>query len=253
MLLAIDVGNTHVVVGLFDGDELVASWRLQSNSQRTADEYALELLGLLQSARVNPERIAKVAISCVVPALTRVFLKISQKYFLSEPLVVGPGTKTGLRLAVDDPRTVGADRIVNAVAAVELVGTPVIIVDFGTATTFDVVGPGAVYQGGVIAPGVVLSATALSERAAQLPSIEISRATQVIGKNTRDSMLSGIYFGYLGLVEGLLERLLNDLDESPRILATGGLGRLFSEDIEQIEAYIPDLTLRGLRDLARKC
>lgn len=252
MLLAIDIGNTHVVVGLFDEEELVSSWRLQSNSERTVDEYALELLGLLQAARVGAERISGVIVSCVVPNLTRVFSKLSVKYFATEALIVSPGIRTGLKLAVDDPRSIGADRIVNAVAAMDIVGAPVVIVDFGTATTFDVISRNGVYEGGAIAPGVVLSQTALSERAAQLPFIELSHPVSVIGKNTKDAMLSGIYYGYLSLVEGLLKRIAQDLGETPRIIATGGLGRMFSDDIDLIEAYIPDLTLRGLLELWKK-
>lgn len=250
MLLAIDVGNTHVVLGLYRGDELVSSWRLQSEASRTVDEFSLAVLSVLQNDSWAKEDIKNIVLSCVVPALSRVFVKLSRKYFGKEPLIVGPGLKTGMRISVDDPRTVGADRIVNAIAAKELYGAPVIVVDFGTATTFDVVGASGAYEGGVIAPGLVISAEALSSRAAQLPSIELSYPDRLIGKNTRDSMLSGIVYGYVGLVDGILKRIKAELGVATPVIATGGLAHLIVEGSDEMEEVSKELTLRGLRLIA---
>ena len=252
MLIAIDVGNTHTIIGLYEKTELRASWRLQSLTERTVDEYALEILTLLKNAGYEVENIKQVIMSCVVPALARVFSKFCRKYFSLTPLIVGPGTKTGMRIIYDDPRSVGADRIVNAVAAKELRGAPVVVVDFGTATTFDVVNAAGDYEGGVIAPGVLISAQALFERAAMLPNIELTRPSAIVGKNTRDSMLSGIVFGYASLVDGLLERIENDLDRKIPVLATGGLARVIAEESTRIDEVVGDLTLRGLQLIAEK-
>ncbi len=252
MLLAIDVGNTHVVIGLYQGDELLGSWRLTTNAEKTVDEYALELLALIRTSEIDAKEVTQVIISCVVPPLTRVFTKVGQKYFKKKPLIVGPGVKTGLQIACDDPRSVGADRIVNAVAAIELFGAPSIVVDFGTATTFDVIKSPGTYEGGVIAPGVLISANALSERAAQLPNIQISRPDFLIGKNTKDSMLSGIYFGYLGLIEGVITRLLPEFDTPPHVIATGGFANVFTKECKLIAHVVPDLTLQGLKIIAYK-
>lgn len=250
MLMAVDIGNTHVVIGLYEGEQLLHSWRLRSDRDRTVDEYALEVLALLESAKCRPEMIARIILCCVVPALTRVFVKLGQKYFNHEPFVVGPDTHTGISILYDDPRAVGADRIVNAVAGKKIFGAPVIIVDLGTATTFDVVDENGAYQGGIIAPGVLISAEALFSRAALLPSIEVIRPNQLIGKNTRDSMLSGIVYGYSALVEGLLERLKAEMTAKPRIIATGGLARIIFEETQSIDEIVPDLTLRGLQLLS---
>jgi len=264
MLLAVDVGNTHIVLGVFRDTELVANWRLQSKSEQTVDEYALQIVGLLENGGYPVTSINQIIISCVVPVLTRVFTKLSQKYFQIDPLVVGPGIKTGIVIACDDPRSVGADRIVNAVAMKEEFGTPGIVVDFGTATTFDVVSEEGAYEGGLIAPGVLISADALSQKAAMLPSIELSKPAQLIGKNTRDSMLAGIYYGYVALVEGIIGRLRSELKsmgelsnngssgDDPKVVATGGLARIFAEECRGIDTVVPDLTLRGLQIVARQ-
>lgn len=258
MLLVIDVGNTHVVIGLYRDSELAGSWRLQSDRNRTVDEYALEVLSLLgtRNAEIRARRgiqasdITNVVICSVVPPLTRVFTKLSQKYFSHTPLIVGPGIRTDLALEVDDPKTLGADRIVNAVAAKKLYGTPAIVIDFGTATTFDVLNRAGVYEGGIIAPGVVISAEALSERAALLPRIELREPNVLIGKNTHDAMLSGIYFGYLSLVSGIIERLRSKLGKDVIVVATGGLASVFAEDLGFVTHVVPDLTLRGLQIIA---
>lgn len=247
MLLAIDVGNTHVVLGLFEGSELAASFRLQSDSSRTVDEYAIDILTLLQAAGFTPKEISQIVLCCVVPTLTRVFTKLAVKYCDLQPLVVGPGVRTGMQVHYDDPRSVGADRIVNALAAKTLYGAPTIIVDFGTATTFDIVGAGGAYEGGLISPGLLISANALFEKAAKLSSIELRRPSALVGKNTGDSMLAGIVYGYVGLVDGILARLLEELSEEVTVVATGGLASMIAEESRYIEEVIPDLTLTGLR------
>ena len=250
MLLVFDVGNTHTVFGLFNGRQLVSSWRVESDRQRTVDEYALQLLSLLSNAGVDRKSIDSIVISCVVPALTRVFSKLSQKYFELSPSVVGPDIKLGIDLDVDDPKGVGADRIVNALAARELFGAPSIVVDLGTATTFDVVGEDGRYKGGAISPGLVISAQALFDRAAMLPDIELKTPEMVIGRNTRDSMLSGIVYGYVALVDGMVDRLSRELTKQPAVVATGGLSRVISDQSVRIQKLVPELTLEGLRIIA---
>ncbi len=250
MLLAVDVGNTHVVLGIFEKGELAASFRLQSDTSRTVDEYAIDILALLQAAGFSPDSISQIVISCVVPTLTRVFNKLAIKYCNLKPLVVGPGVKTGMQIHCDDPRSVGADRIVNALAAKTLVGSPVVVVDFGTATTFDVVGAGGAYEGGLIAPGLIISSNALFEKAAKLPTIELKTPSALIGKNTADSMLSGIFYGYVGMVDGIITRLREELGDDLKLIATGGLAGMIAEESEYLTEVIPDLTLSGLKLVA---
>ncbi len=251
MLLAIDIGNTHVVLGVYRGEELIGSWRLQSDQLRSVDEYAMSMLQMLEHSGVGAKDISTVIIGCVVPTLLRVFTKLSRKYFEQEPLIVGPGLKTGMEIECDDPRTVGADRVVNAVAGKALYGAPCVIVDFGTATTFDVVSSAGVYEGGVISPGILIAAEALYTKAALLPSVELSRPNKVIGKNTRDSMLSGMFFGYVSLVDGILERIIAELGATkPSVVATGGLARGIAPESQLIEHVESELTLRGLQIVA---
>lgn len=251
MLLAIDVGNTHVVIGAFRGDHLVASWRLQSDVDRTVDEYALEVIQLLGFHNLRQD-ISSMILSSVVPALTRVFVKLAQKYFGFESLVVGPDVVLGMTINMDNVETVGADRIVNAFAAREYLGSPVVIVDMGTATTFDIVGHDGAYEGGLIAPGLNISAQALFSRAAMLPSIQIKHPKQLIGKNTHDAMLAGIVYGYAGLIEGIICRIKEELMvEKLNVVATGGLASLIAEDTPSVNRIFHDLTLQGLRLIAR--
>ncbi len=252
MLLAIDIGNTHVVLGLYQGAKLEVSWRLQSDLQRTVDEYALEILGLISSAELDRKVITRIAICCVVPALSRVFVKLSRKYFKMAPLVISSDADTGIEMLVDDPRGVGPDRIVNAVASRELVGTPNVVVDLGTATTFDIVDRQGRYIGGLIAPGLIISTNALFDRAAMLPSIELKRPEVLIGKNTRDAMMAGIVYGYAGLVDGILERLQQQLGDDLKFVATGGLAAMISEHSRFLKQVLPELTLAGLRLIAER-
>jgi type III pantothenate kinase len=243
-LLVVDVGNSNVVLGIYRGDDLVGSWRLATARERTADEYGIltrQLIG--DSAGTLDGAI----VSSVVPPLNSAFAWMIQHHFGIEPLFVEPGVKTGIAIHVDNPQEVGADRIVNCVAAFERYGGPSIIVDFGTATTFDVVTANAEYVGGVIAPGINISAEALFARASRLPRVDIRRPATVIGTNTVVNMQSGLYFGYLGLVDGIITRMKKELPALKKVLATGGLAALFARDSEHIEEVHEDLTLEGLK------
>jgi len=250
MLLAIDVGNTNIVYGLFDGPRLVHQFRVETSRGRTADEYAVVVRQLLAMRSVDPSEVKAAIIASVVPALTEPMLDLVRRAFGLEALVVGPGIKTGMAILYENPREVGADRIVNAVAAYERFHGGVIVVDFGTATTFDCVTPKGEYMGGVIAPGIQISADALFARAAKLPRVEIQRPPKVVGRNTQHSMQSGIVFGYVGLVDGLVERLKEEMAfPSCTVIATGGLARLIAPLSRTIQDVDDDLTLTGLRIL----
>jgi type III pantothenate kinase len=243
-LLVVDVGNTNVVLGIYRGDKLAGSWRLATARERTADEYGIlarQLLGDFASS------LDGAIVSSVVPPLNFAIQSMIESRFGLEPLFVEPGVKTGIAIHVDNPQEVGADRIVNCVAAFERYGGPAIIVDFGTATTFDVVTENAEYVGGVIAPGINISAEALFARASRLPRVDIRRPPTVIGTNTVVNMQSGLYFGYLGLVDGILARMKTELPPLKKVLATGGLAPLLARDSEHIEEVVEDLTLEGLK------
>lgn len=247
MILALDIGNTHTVCGIFNGREELASWRLATDRQRTGDEYGLAIKGLLADKSIAASSIDGVIISSVVPPVTGLFAEMSRDYFHCDPLIVGPGIKTGLQIRAENPREVGADRVVNAVAALHLYGAPLIILDFGTATTFCAINSAGEYLGGVIAPGIGISAEALFLRAAKLPRVELEKPKNVIGRNTVQSIQSGLVYGYLGLVEGILTRMIREMDGKPQVIATGGLSGLFSRESEMIGIVNPDLTLEGLR------
>lgn len=250
MLLAIDVGNTNIVYGLFDGPRLVHQFRVETSRGRTADEYAVVVRQLLAMRNVEPSEVKAAIIASVVPALTEPMLDLVRRGFGLEALVVGPGIKSGMSILYENPREVGADRIVNAVAAYERFRGGLIVVDFGTATTFDCVTPKGEYMGGVIAPGIQISADALFARAAKLPRVEIQRPPRVVGRNTQHSMQSGIVFGYVGLVDGLVERLKEEMAfPSCAVVATGGLAKLIAPLSRTIQDVDDDLTLTGLRIL----
>jgi type III pantothenate kinase len=241
-VLVIDAGNTNIVLGLFEGEELRSSWRLATARERTSDEY-----GILAQQLIGSVPLEGAMIASVVPPINGVISSMVQKFFQVEPLFVEPGIKTGIAIHVDNPLEVGADRIVNCVAAYETYGGPAIIVDFGTATTFDVVTADAKYVGGVIAPGLTISAEALFARAARLPRVDIKRPPHVIGTNTVVNMQSGIFFGYLGLVDGILGRMREEVEGLKTIVATGGLAPLLAAESEFIEHVDETLTLRGLK------
>jgi len=247
MLAAIDVGNTNTVLGFFEGDELVSRFRLASRSSTTADEYACTLDGLLRMSHLGFDRIDAVCLASVVPRLTEVFSDLSRRFFGLTPLVVGPGTRTGISIAYESPRDVGADRVVNAVAAHARFATDLVIVDFGTATTFDAVTAHGEYLGGVIVPGVSVSLDALFQRTAKLPRVEVARPETVIGRNTVHSIQSGAFYGYLSMVEGLVARMKAEMTEPVHVIATGGLAGLVCSGSAFVDAVDPDLTLHGLR------
>ena len=250
MLLAIDTGNTNTSFGVFDGDDLVEHVRAESARNRTADEYAVLVRQMLTLRGVEATSIDAAIVASVVPTLTPTMVELVKRGFGTTPLVVGPGIKTGIDILYEDPRAVGADRIVNAVAAHAWAADAqkgVIVVDFGTATTFDCVTPSGDYLGGVIAPGIQISAEALFARAARLHPIDIARPERVVGRNPMQSMQSGIVYGYAGLVDGLCDRLRAELDYPCRVLATGGLARLIAPETRSIETVDDNLTLVGLR------
>ena len=250
MLLVIDVGNTNIVYGLFDGATLLHQFRVESGRGRTADEYAVTLRQLLAMHDVAPGDVTAAILASVVPSLTEPMVDLVRRGVRRrEALVVGPGIRTGMSILYENPREVGADRIVNAVAAYERAKGGVIVVDFGTATTFDCITPKGEYLGGVIAPGVQISADALFSRAAKLPRVEIAKPPRVVGRNTLHSMQSGIVYGYVGLVDGLVERLKEELGYPCAVIATGGLARLIAPLSRTIQEVDDVLTLVGLRIL----
>lgn len=247
MLLVLDIGNTNIVVGVFDGDSLHATWRLATEVHKTEDEYAGLLMSLLSLRRLDSRQIRNAVIASVVPPLISVFHAVCTQYLGVEPLVVQAGIRTSVRVVTENPREVGADRVANAVAAHRLYGGPAIVIDFGTATTFDAISPSGDYLGGAIAPGLVLSAEALFRHTAKLPDVEIARPRRAIGRDTVAAMQSGILFGYVGLIEGLVARISKELEGKPTIVATGGWAELVAKETKIIEVVNPDLTLQGLR------
>ena len=249
MLLAIDIGNTNVVLGVFDKERLVENWRVGTNAQITPDEYAMIFKDLFGFARLEFSQITGAIISTVVPPLLPVMIEMSRKYFKIEPMVVSSGMKTGITIRYDNPKEVGADRIVNAAAAYKQYGGPLIIVDFGTATTFCAVTDKGEYLGGAICPGVKISAEALFQRASKLPRVELAKPAKVIGTDTISAMQSGIIYGYAGLVDGIVERMKKELSEHARVVATGGLAELVAPETRTIQEIKPHLTLEGLRFL----
>ncbi|HEY82536.1 MAG TPA: type III pantothenate kinase [Dehalococcoidia bacterium] len=251
MLLAADIGNTDITIGVFEGEELRATWHMATSIHRMADEYAALLLNLLQHQHLKIDDIKEAALCSVVPPLVSTFEELCQRYFHLSPLVVGAGVKTGVRIRMDNPREVGADRIVNAAAAHHLYGGPVIITDLGTATTFDTVSKEGDYIGGVIAPGISIGAEALFMRAAMLPRVELVRPKKVIGTNTTSAMQSGLIFGYVGLVEGIVSRIQQELGEKATVVATGGYAELIAKETAAIDTVNHNLTLIGLRLIHR--
>lgn len=247
MLLAIDVGNTNMVIGIFKQLALMTSWRISTDQDRTIDEYGILIRNLITSAGLDPGKIDGIAISCVIPSLVATLRVMADRYFHQLPLFVEPGIKTGMPILYENPQEVGADRIVNSVAAFTKYGGPVIVVDFGTATTFDAVSADGEYLGGVIAPGITISSDALFQRAAKLPRVEIKEPEKIIGKNTVESMQAGLYFGYRGLVDGILKEMKAVLGEKTVVVATGGLAGLFQKKSLMINALDKTLTLDGLR------
>lgn len=247
MLLAIDIGNTNVVLGVFDDERLVENWRVGTKTQITADEYAMIVRDLFNFTGIAFQQIDGVVISTVVPPLLPIMVEMSRKYFKLEPMVVSDQLKTGITIKYDNPREIGADRIVNAAAAFHRYGGPLIIVDFGTATTFCAVTQKGEYLGGAIVPGVKISAEALFQRASKLPRVELAKPASVIGKDTVSAMQAGIIYGYAGLVDGIVERMKKELADGAQVIATGGLAELVAAEAGSVQKIEPDLTLQGLR------
>ena len=248
MLLVVDIGNSNIVFGLYDGDELTAHWRITSRLNATVDEYIV-MMGTLVGRRDGGRRIKAAIVSSVVPPLAQKIDRVLNTLFGVKPLIVGPGVKTGLDIQYDDPREVGADRIVNAVGALDRYTAPLIIVDFGTATTFDVILPPNVYIGGLIVPGLQISRDALVTRTAMLPKIEIRSVERIVGRTTADSIRSGIYQGTGAMVDGLVDAIAEEQHIDPTVLATGGFAQLIRNASQRIEYVEPDLTLWGLRKI----
>ncbi|TCN17312.1 type III pantothenate kinase [Mesobacillus foraminis] len=247
LIFVFDVGNTNIVLGVYEQEELKHHWRIETSRNRSEDEYGMTIKALFDSVQLSFSEIDGIIISSVVPPIMFALERMCQKYFNLKPLVVGPGIKTGLNIKYENPREVGADRIVNAVAAIHEYGSPLIIVDFGTATTYCYINEQKQYMGGAIAPGIGISTEALYSRAAKLPRIEISRPDDIIGKNTVAAMQSGILYGYVGQVEGIVKRMKAKGDTDPTVIATGGLAGLIAGESDIIDIVDPFLTLKGLQ------
>ncbi|TWT06233.1 type III pantothenate kinase [Planomicrobium sp. CPCC 101079] len=246
MILVLDIGNTNIVLGVFDRGRLMHHWRMETLRHKTEDEYGIQIKAFLIDAEVAVADIDGIIMSSVVPPIMFSLEKMCQKYFYLKPLIVGPGIKTGLNIKYDNPREVGADRIVNAVAAIQDYGSPLIIVDFGTATTYCYIDEKQQYMGGAIAPGIAISTEALYNRASKLPRIEIARPENVVGKNTVSAMQAGIVYGYVGQAEGIVSRMKAQSKRTPTVVATGGLASLIAKESNVIDKVDPFLTLKGL-------
>lgn len=253
MLLVIDAGNTNTVFAVFDGNSLIGQWRMATDARRTSDEYCVWLLQIMRYENIEPKKIKAAILSSVVPQANFSLRMLARQYFNTELLIVGePNVQLGILAKIERPREVGADRLVNAVAAWQKYRKPLIIVDFGTATTFDVVDERGDYIGGVIAPGINLSLEALHKAAAKLPNIAVERPFQVIGKDTVSAMQSGVYFGYVGLIEGIVSRIRQEQGRDMKVVATGGLAPLFAKATPMIDALEPNLIIDGLRIIFEK-
>lgn len=253
MILAIDVGNTNIVVGVYKENSLLASWRMATDREKTSDEIGMQIVSLLDYSKISEKNIEAVVVASVVPPVMYSLEQAIRKYFHIDPMILGPGIKTGINIKYENPREVGADRIANSIGALEKYGGPLIIVDFGTATTFDVVTAKAEYLGGVICPGIEVSSEALFQRAAKLPKVELEKPDNVIGRNTVDSIKSGIVNGYTGQVDHIVRLIKKEIKEpDAKVIATGGLARLISENSETIDLVDGLLALEGLRIIYEK-
>jgi len=247
VLLAIDIGNTNITLGVYDGESLAATWRISTDANKQADEYAVLFNGLLQTRGMPDSVITEIVICSVVPPLTGVFEEFCQKQFGLRPLVVGMGVKTGMRILYENPRDVGADRVADAVAAYQKYGGPVIVVDLGTATVFDAISKDGEYLGGAIAPGIGVAAEALVARASKLTRVELEAPPNAIGRTSPASMQSGLIYGYVGLIEGLVARFKRELGGGAKVVGTGGLAAIMAGETDVMDTVDPDLTLEGLK------
>lgn len=246
-LLVLDVGNTNIVMGVFTGEELTGHWRIVTDRDKTEDEYGVLISQLLERSKIDVGAIDSIVISSVVPPLTITFEELARKYFGKDPLTVEPGIKTGIKVRYDNPKEVGADRIANAVGAFGKYGSACIVVDFGTATTFDLISSEGDYMGGVIAPGINISAEALFKQTSKLPRVDIGKPQSIVGKNTVESIKSGIFYGYVSLIDGIVERIKREYPERLVVIATGGIAKTIAPESEAIDLVDENLTLDGLR------
>lgn len=250
MLLGIDIGNTNIVIGVFEGDELIHNWRIASDLQRSSDEYGLIFRQLLEIHGFGYEDVDDVIISSVVPKLTHTIPAVCSRYIGKEPMMVGVGTRTGINIRYDNPKEVGGDRIVNSVAAYELYGGPIVVVDMGTAISFDVIDEKGHYQGGAIAPGIGIASEALFTRTSKLPKVDLIDPVVAIGRTTVQSMQSGIVYGYIALIDGILEKIAEEMEipiDQLNVVSTGGYTRLIAQNSKYIVEIDPELTLKGLK------
>lgn len=247
MLVAIDIGNTNITIALFEENTIVGNYRLTTKLERTSDEYGFMVISFLHASNIQLEQIEDIIIASVVPKIMYSFTNSIKKYFRKEPIIIGPGIKTGISINIDSPKSLGADRLVDAVGAYNIYGGPCLVIDFGTATTFDVVSKNGEFIGGSTAPGIGISTTALSSQAAKLPEVEIKKPKSAIAKNTVDSMQAGIVFGYIGLTENIIRVIKEEYGEELKVISTGGLGRIIFNETKLIDIYDPDLTFKGLK------
>ena len=247
MLLAIDIGNTNITIGVYNQDDLIGTYRLTTRFQRTSDEYGFMLLSFLNASSIDVQDIEDVIISSVVPKINYSFINSIKKNLYKNPIMIGPGVKTGIDIRIDNPSTLGADRLVDAVGAYYTYGGPCLVIDFGTATTYDVVSRHGEFLGGATAPGIGICAQALSSQAAKLPEIEIQKPEKVIAKNTIKSMQAGIVFGYIGQTEYIIDKIKEEYGEDLKVISTGGLGRMIANETDKIDIYDIDLTFKGLK------
>jgi len=253
LLLVINVGNTNIIMGAYEGKKLLNSWRLTTDKEKTSDEFGVFFMSVFQKDNLKVEDVEAVIISSVVPPVMYSLEHSIRKYFGKEPIIIGPGIKTGINVKYENPRQLGADRIVNAVAAYELYGGPCIVIDFGTATTFNAISSKGEFLGGVICPGIKVSAEALYQRTAKLPRIDIVKTETVLGRNTMVSMQSGIYNGYIGQVNYIVSKMKSEMkEENIKVIATGGLARVIADDVNSINVLNSNLTLEGLRIIYEK-
>ncbi len=252
MLLVIDIGNTNITFGIFKGNNLNKHWRLPTDKHKTVDAYAIDFCNIFFFSNIQRENIKGIIISSVVPPLEYTLTSMCKKYFNINPMVVSPGIKTGISIQIENPKELGADRIVNAVAAYAKVNQSVIVVDFGTATTFDCITEKGIYKGGVIAPGLLISLEALVNNTSKLPTVDIKFLNKVVANNTVNAIQSGIFFGYIGLVEGIIKRIKEEQGFNSKVIATGGIAKLISSEVSEIDDVDEFLTLRGLRIIYQK-
>lgn len=248
MVLVVDIGNTNIVLGIFEGDNLIGHWRMLTENKRTSDEYGIFIQHLLKYNNIDTDKFENIIISSVVPNIMHSFINAMRRYFDTEPLIVGPGIKTGISIKAENPKEVGADRIVDAVAAYDIYGGPLIVIDFGTATTYDVVNKEGEFVAAITSPGIQISANALWSKAAQLPNISIKKPPSILARNTITSMQAGLVYGYIGQVEYIIAKIKEELnDYEMKVVATGGLGSIIEPETNSIDVYDNLLTLKGLK------